>query len=328
MKYVITCNENAQSHLIYEIKHHPGMGTLTWLTETEAILDSKLPIDKLNEVIRTTPIVFIRHLFEIIDQEPFETAGDLIERAHIDKNHSFAIQIRSEKAFREEAVAFRNDWADQLVAQGYTLDVKNPERVISLYFHEWTIYYGYNTPQLQLSKWSGGMIHFSRDLALISRAEFKLREVFDVFNIPVDPNGLAVDLGAAPGGWTWVLQERGYHVIAVDPAKLDPRVAKLKGVTHYKDTAQHFLDSVHDTKYAMVVNDMKMSSKLSVELFANVASHLEDHGWGIITIKMGKNFQYTHVLLALAQLRKSVRIEAARQLFHNRSEFTVIVRKR
>ncbi|WZU01731.1 hypothetical protein MGH68_00900 [Erysipelothrix sp. D19-032] len=173
------------------------------------------------------------------------------------------------------------------------------------------------------------MIHFSRDLALISRAEFKLREVFDVFNIPVDPNGLAlltlvrlpvVGLGSYKNVDTMLLQ--------LTPRSLTHVSQNSKVLPTTKILHKHFLDSVHDTKYAMVVNDMKMSSKLSVELFANVASHLEDHGWGIITIKMGKNFQYTHVLLALAQLRKSVRIEAGRQLFHNRSEFTVIVRKR
>jgi 23S rRNA (cytidine2498-2'-O)-methyltransferase len=39
-----------------------------------------------------------------------------------------------------------------------------------------------------------------------------------------------LDLGAAPGGWTWALAKRGAEVVAVDKAPLDPKVAALPGV--------------------------------------------------------------------------------------------------
>ena len=46
-----------------------------------------------------------------------------------------------------------------------------------------------------------------------------------------DLGELCVDLGAAPGGWTVVLAERGARVIAVDPGRLAPEVARRRGVT-------------------------------------------------------------------------------------------------
>jgi 23S rRNA (cytidine2498-2'-O)-methyltransferase len=46
-----------------------------------------------------------------------------------------------------------------------------------------------------------------------------------------------VDLGAAPGGWTWVLLERRAQVIAVDPGRLAPDIARRRGVTHVLGSA-------------------------------------------------------------------------------------------
>ncbi len=39
-----------------------------------------------------------------------------------------------------------------------------------------------------------------------------------------------LDLGASPGGWTYVLAKLGARVVAVDKAPLDPRVAAMPGV--------------------------------------------------------------------------------------------------
>ena len=43
---------------------------------------------------------------------------------------------------------------------------------------------------------------------------------------------LCLDLGASPGGWSWVLQSLGARVIAVDRAPLDPDIAALPGVDY------------------------------------------------------------------------------------------------
>jgi 23S rRNA (cytidine2498-2'-O)-methyltransferase len=44
------------------------------------------------------------------------------------------------------------------------------------------------------------------------------------------PGERCLDLGASPGGWTWVLQQLGARVIAVDKAPLDPAIARLPNV--------------------------------------------------------------------------------------------------
>jgi len=49
-----------------------------------------------------------------------------------------------------------------------------------------------------------------------SRAAFKLKELDDQLGL-IKPNSVAVDLGAAPGGWCQVLNERNAkHIVAID----------------------------------------------------------------------------------------------------------------
>jgi 23S rRNA (cytidine2498-2'-O)-methyltransferase len=63
-----------------------------------------------------------------------------------------------------------------------------------------------------------------------NRAYLKLWEALVRLGRWPQPGERCLDLGASPGGWTWVLARLGAHVIAVDKAPLDPRVAAMAGV--------------------------------------------------------------------------------------------------
>lgn len=64
------------------------------------------------------------------------------------------------------------------------------------------------------------------------RAYLKLWEVFTLLGRGPEPGELCLDLGAAPGGWTWVLATLGARVFSVDKAPLAPRIAALPNVQH------------------------------------------------------------------------------------------------
>lgn len=70
-----------------------------------------------------------------------------------------------------------------------------------------------------------------------NRAYLKLWELFTRLGARPAPGDLCVDLGASPGGWTWVLAGLGARVVAVDKAPLDPRVAALPGVRECRASA-------------------------------------------------------------------------------------------
>jgi 23S rRNA (cytidine2498-2'-O)-methyltransferase len=70
-----------------------------------------------------------------------------------------------------------------------------------------------------------------------SRAYLKLWEALTRLGRWPAANERCLDLGAAPGGWSWALARLGARVIAVDKAPLDPAVAAMPGVTWRQDSA-------------------------------------------------------------------------------------------
>ena len=87
------------------------------------------------------------------------------------------------------------------------------------------------------SPFPNGEAHFIEDRTAPSRAYLKLWELFTLLGKRPQPNERCIDLGASPGGWTWVLQRLGARVISVDKAPLDPSLAGLAGIAYRRESA-------------------------------------------------------------------------------------------
>jgi 23S rRNA (cytidine2498-2'-O)-methyltransferase len=70
-----------------------------------------------------------------------------------------------------------------------------------------------------------------------SRAYLKLWEALTRLRMRPGPGSRCLDLGATPGGWTWVLASLGAEVLAIDKAPLDPKVAAMPGVSWRGESA-------------------------------------------------------------------------------------------
>lgn len=70
-----------------------------------------------------------------------------------------------------------------------------------------------------------------------SRAYLKLWEALTRLGVRPGPGERCIDLGAAPGGWSWVLGSLGAEVLAVDKAPLDARMGKLANVRAVSESA-------------------------------------------------------------------------------------------
>ncbi len=70
-----------------------------------------------------------------------------------------------------------------------------------------------------------------------NRAYLKLWEAFTLLGRRPGPGARCLDLGASPGGWTWVLQRLGATVTSVDKAPLASSVTGLPGVTTLRESA-------------------------------------------------------------------------------------------
>jgi len=76
-----------------------------------------------------------------------------------------------------------------------------------------------------------GEVQFVEDkTAPPNRAYLKLWEALTLLGRYPGPGERCLDLGSSPGGWTWVLQSLGAHVVSVDKAPLAPEIAALPNV--------------------------------------------------------------------------------------------------
>jgi 23S rRNA (cytidine2498-2'-O)-methyltransferase len=89
-----------------------------------------------------------------------------------------------------------------------------------------------------LSPFPHGRVAFVEDREIPpNRAYLKLWEALTLLPERPGPGDLCLDLGAAPGGWSWVLASLGADVLAVDKAPIDPRIAGLGLVTERRESA-------------------------------------------------------------------------------------------
>lgn len=167
-----------------------------------------------------------------------------------------------------------------------------------------------------------------------SRSALKLEEAWHLF-IPRDDWGTrlttgrtAVDLGAAPGGWTWLMIRRGMRVEAVDNGPLAPIVADDALVTHLRADGFTFQPK---RPVDWLVCDM-------VEKPARVTALIGrwfTQGWckqAIFNLKLPMKSRWQEAQLNIGRLRKELENAGfiyelqARQLYHDREEITVCVR--
>jgi 23S rRNA (cytidine2498-2'-O)-methyltransferase len=88
------------------------------------------------------------------------------------------------------------------------------------------------------SPFPNGVPRFAEDrVGPPSRAYLKLWEIFARLRRQPEAGERCLDLGAAPGGWTWLLARTGAEVIAVDRAPLTPEVEGLANVTWQQASA-------------------------------------------------------------------------------------------
>ena len=287
-------------------------------------------------VSRPEDPIFLRHMcpatMEISLTGGMEDIQDLLGAFRLmlpvlkPEKGTFSIQTRIMEGYHPEYKRFDVNTAlsEIVLAKGVTLDVKNPAQVVSVTLAKGNGWIGISKVGENISAYAGGVRRYKQEEGQISRAEFKLLEAMETFGIAPQDGQHAIDLGAAPGGWTRILRRRGLYVTAVDPAALDDRLKKDKRVTHYVGTAQAYFRAAHDP-CDMMVNDMKMDSAESAALMVEGIGCLKPGGTGILTLKLPEDVSEWRPRVDQAReiLQAAYTVRGMRQLFHNRNEVTV-----
>jgi 23S rRNA (cytidine2498-2'-O)-methyltransferase len=169
------------------------------------------------------------------------------------------------------------------------------------------------------SLFPGGRARLRLREEMPSRAALKLEEAFHWLRRAPDAGDTCVDLGAAPGGWSFILLERRARVLAVDPAKLSPELMKRKGVRHFCQSAFQFEPP---EPVLWLCCDMAWRPMEVAQLLAK---------WGR---KRWANFLVSNIKLPMKQRAEFVKEltkmiasggwqeVTARQLYHDREEVT------
>lgn len=246
--------------------------------------------------------------------------------SRLDPARTFSVQARQ---FGQSWPYARYDVNQRLsgiwVGQGLTLDVRQPEQVVSVVLTTDQGYLGVSEAADNLSDWAGGARRFKREEDQISRAEFKLLEALELFDLEAPAGGFALDLGAAPGGWTRVLLTRSMRVVAVDPGDLDPRLAADPAVRHECQMAETYLRTAQE-RFDVILNDMRMDAIDSARTMVRASNLLQPGGWAVMTLKLPKKSLVKSTTATIEVLRRRYDVIGARQLFHNRNEVTVALR--
>ena len=355
---ILTCDSSSVDLAEHEmLAAAPGAVQLDELGEGVLLFDAQIPFAHLAEQWRLAPPIFVRHIAPVQAIVPIGGhAGDPAFLARslppllpaLDAALRASVQSRLLADAPYKPFDINTLLSGAMIEEpGLTLDVRAPEQIVSLVcaaLHRWlpepslvagganlgkgkrlVALAGLSLASENLSNWAGGMRRFAREEGQVSRAEFKLLEAFEVFGIELPARGVALDLGAAPGGWTRVLRQRDQYVTAIDPGELDARLADDRGIRHLAITAEHYFQDGPD-RFDVIVNDMRMDARDSARLMVSFAPAIYSHGWALMTLKLPEHDRQPVLDQAFAILRRAYQIAGARQLFHNRSEITVYLR--
>ncbi|CAG7648202.1 SAM-dependent methyltransferase [Paenibacillus allorhizosphaerae] len=308
-----------------------------WLVPNEifmftfSTIGNQEAIDKLQE----RQPVFLRHMQPVdierdwqgSDREALQWIGDRLGAAGESwAGVRMAVQIRKAEQYTGECSPSElKQELDRVLDSDFAAIpvVKEADRILSVFLTDGKLFAGVSKPQDNLSDWSGGAIRFRREDGQISRAKFKLLEAEAAFGLDFAQYRSALDIGAAPGGWTSLLLERGLHVTAVDPAKLDPTLLRDPKLTWLQKNAGDvtFASGAFD----LLVCDMSWGHRQMAKLVKGLLYALQPGGTAVITVKLMHKKAFQSLREAIQDLSPGLELQQAKQLFHNRDELTLFM---
>ena len=161
-----------------------------------------------------------------------------------------------------------------------------------------------------------------------SRSALKLEEAFlalltaDEREHLLRPGMTAADLGAAPGGWTWVLTRQHLRVTSVDNGPLRQHVLDTGLVEHLRADGFHW-QPARPLDW-MVCDMVEQPSKVAARMAQWFAQGWCRHAVFNLKLPMKKRWQETRLCLDLFQDQAGKPLTVrAKQLYHDREEITV-----
>jgi 23S rRNA (cytidine2498-2'-O)-methyltransferase len=159
-----------------------------------------------------------------------------------------------------------------------------------------------------------------------SRSYLKVEEAYHLLGVEPQAGESVVDLGAAPGGWSYSAAKRGARVIAIDNGPLKGGALDNPQIEHRREDAFGF-KAPEGTRYDWLFCDMVEEPH---NVLRNIVEPWLGHGWCrrfVINLKFGR----VDPLAFVRELRtpgsllvRRVSDLRIRHLYHDREEFTLV----
>ncbi len=310
----------------------------------------------LSRKIREINTIFIYSAFKLLSKSKISKTDYLdsiykaiirvIKASRIGKNEVVKLEcydINNREGYSAKDLEVR--FGERLIVDGYKADIIGPERLIYAVLLNGICYVG----QEKYAKLGKKVLNPQRYYSQIkhtSRAELKIAEGFNEFGIK--GSGIAIDLGAAPGGWSSFLAKSHFKVISVDTAGLDYESLKAAGlkvkvvksaagvakelqrsdIVHLKSKSEEIMGTLKGINADLLANDMNMHCESSSEVVLKYSKLLKKGGILLMTIKCITRNAPKYIRITEKLLFKEFSIKNIKVLPSNRQEVTLFAVKK
>lgn len=286
---------------------------------------------KLWQVLQQDTPIFLRHMFPVQDELVMQQDELALPRlreacepllAQVEQGSAVAVQCRLLDAipsYRPVDVKRAIDGAVQ--GRGLLATVKDPSLVLSVLVAHERAYLGLSTPRENLSSWNGGAAHYGKAKGALSRAAHKLEEACEVLDVDLRGMEQALDLGAAPGGFTSFLLERGFYVTAVDTGLLDSELLAHPRLTYIQANAKNI--KPQEASFDLITCDISRDALRTADMLMDLAPCLRPMGKLLLTVKFMGREPLPLIRQCLKRISQEFVFVRGRHLWHNREEVTL-----
>ncbi len=357
MKYIITYSPCFKRNALKELKSIDNqIRILRDFDENISLIETQLEQENFQKEIEKNNIIFIKHLAPVsiignitgnLDQDKQQLLQEILTNfTHVKANEKFSIQARICAGETKDKSPLNYSAKDIEVYVGtYLTEIggvptfsdkqiinEDDVNIFSIFINGNTYYIGNSISKYNLNfSCDEYRVSSHKGKREISRAENKLTEALAKYKIKLEDKGnYALDIGAAPGGWTNVLLQHGFFVDAVDPGDLNPILLENPKVRHYKCKIESMAQASEFSqkhKYDIIVDDMNVDPETTAEIMNILTPCLKENGLAIVTIKLPGNPE-KGIQEATKKLSKYYNILKVNNLFHNRQEVTTLIQKK
>ena len=343
-KFIVTYTPYFRKNMVQEIlKVDDKVKVLNVFSDSVMLIETTMDKDNFTNILLEQSPIFIKHIMPVI------ATGKISENLDIDKKRilsgmnsitnlssqePFAVQCRIISGGKEGLNYSSKDMEVYIGSYYESLGniptfsdtvLRNEEiKIMSILINKNDYYLGFSSSKENLNFHCDEYRICGKNGRQISRAENKLKEALSKFNITLNEEGYALDIGAAPGGWTKVLADHGYHVISVDPGDLKPELEQHPLIKHYKCRIE---DLEFENFFDIIVNDMNVEPQTTAIIMNGLSKSLKENGLAIVTLKLPNKVE-EDIKESTTILDQDYDVLTIKSLFHNRQEVTTLLRKK